>query len=168
MAHEIGHYVLSHIWKMMAIYAVLFFLGFAIIGTVFNRLVKKYGGRWGVRGVDDLAGLPLLMAAISVLFFITTPFQNRITYVNEYSADLFAINATQNPDAWAEVALLTSEYRKLRPPAWEENWLNHHPSPYKRIHMAMVWKAEHLPEEADEPAPPSQEDELPEGDDGAE
>ena len=144
MAHEIGHFVLSHIWKMMAMFAVLFFLGFAFVGSLFNRLVKRHGGRWGVRDVDDLAGLPLLLAAISVLFFITTPFQNRITYINEVSADLFAINATQNPDAWAEVALLTAEYRKLRPSAWEENWLNHHPSPYARIHMAMVWKAEQV------------------------
>ena len=42
---------------------------------------------------------------------------------------------------------MTAQYRKLQPPEWEENWLNHHPSPYKRIQMAMRWKAENLPEE---------------------
>jgi STE24 endopeptidase len=77
--------------------------------------------------------------------FLATPALYKIVYVHEVEADLFAINATQNPEAWAEVALMTAEYRKLHPPQWEENWLNHHPSPYARIYMAMRWRAENLP-----------------------
>lgn len=145
MAHEIGHYVLNHIWKMMAYFALIFLVGFALASGAFNALIKRRGRVWGVRDVEDYAGFPLLYAIAAVFFFVTTPMFNTLTRVHEIEADLFAINATQNPDAWAEVALLTSEYRKLHPPAWEEKYLNHHPSPWARIHMAMIWKAEHLP-----------------------
>lgn len=144
MAHEIGHYVLNHIWKTMTYFVLIFLAGFALASGAFNAITRRRGSTWGVRDVGDYAGFPLLYAIAAVFFFITTPMFNTLTRVHETEADLFAINATQNPEAWAEVALLSAEYRKLHPPVWEEKYLNHHPSPWARIHMAMVWKAEHL------------------------
>ena len=142
MAHEIGHYVLNHQWKLITYLFLIFVACFAGTNIGFKAIAKRHGEDWGIRGIDDYAGLPLLYAVATVFMFIATPLMFRITYVHEYEADLFAINATQNPDAWAEVALMTAEYRKLHPPSWEENWLNHHPSPYVRIFTAMRWKAE--------------------------
>jgi STE24 endopeptidase len=113
-----------------------------LANAAFNALARRRGAAWGIRGIDDYAGFPLLYAIGMVLIFLATPLFYKLTYTQEVEADLFAINATQNPDAWAEVALLTAEYRKLRPPQWEESWLNHHPSPYARVYMAMRWKAE--------------------------
>lgn len=147
MAHEIGHFVLNHVSKMLLAFLPLLVVIFLLTQKIFDAIVRRRGDKWGIRGVDDYAGFPLLMAIISLLFFLATPVLKRVVYMQEYEADLFAINATQNPEAWAEVALLTAEYRKLQPPAWEENWLNDHPSPYKRISMAMRWKLENLPEE---------------------
>jgi STE24 endopeptidase len=146
MAHEIGHHVLNHRWKSMTYYALIFLASFAAANTLFLVIARRRGESWGVRGIDDYAGFPLLFAIVSVIISLATPLFYRIIYVHEYEADLFAINATQNPDAWAEVALMTADYRKLHPPQWEENWLNHHPSPYVRIYTAMRWKAENLPE----------------------
>jgi Zn-dependent protease with chaperone function len=146
MAHEIGHYVLNHLWTTVTYIALIFFASFAATNVLFMGISRRRGESWGVRGIDDYSGLPLLFAIVTVILSLATPLFNRLTYVQEYEADLFAINATQNPDAWAEVALLTAEYRKLHPPQWEENWLNHHPSPYTRIYAAMRWKAENLPE----------------------
>jgi STE24 endopeptidase len=142
MAHEIGHYVLNHIWKTLAYFALIFLVGFALANGIFLAILRRVGAAWGIRGIDDYAGFPLLYAIGMVLIFLATPLFYKLTYVHEVEADLFAINAIDNPDAWAEVALLTAEYRKLQPPQWEENWLNHHPSPYARIYMAMRWKAE--------------------------
>jgi len=142
MAHEIGHYVLNHLWKTLAYFALIFLVGFALANGIFQAILRRRSTAWGIRGIDDYAGFPLLYAIGMVLIFLATPLFYKLTYVHETEADLFAINAVDNPDAWAEVALLTAEYRKLRPPQWEENWLNHHPSPYARIYMAMRWKAE--------------------------
>ncbi len=144
MGHEIGHYVLNHQWNMMLSIGLIFLACFAATNKIFRLMLRRRGEGWGVRGIDDYAGFPMLYAAMSVILTIATPALFRVVYIQEYEADLFAINATQNPDAWAEVALLTAEYRKLHPPAWEEAWLNHHPSPYVRIFTAMRWKAENL------------------------
>ncbi len=148
MAHEIGHYVLNHLLTGLLLISLAIGVCLGLSSLVFNIILARRGEHWGIRGIDDYAGFPLLFAIVSVFLFLATPALNRITYMQEYEADLFAINATQNPDAWAEVALLTAEYRKLKPPAWEERWLNHHPSPYARIYMAMRWKAENLNDQA--------------------
>jgi STE24 endopeptidase len=132
----------------MSYYFLIIVACFALTNLIFKAILRRRGTAWGIRGIDDYAGFPLLFAIVTVLLFLATPLLYRLTYVSEYEADLFAINATQDPDAWAEVALMTAEYRKLHPPAWEENWLNHHPSPYRRIYTAMRWKAENLPVKA--------------------
>ncbi|MFT4769984.1 MAG: STE24 endopeptidase, partial [Glaciecola sp.] len=147
MAHEIGHYVLNHQIKMMLALLPILLAIFFFTNLIFRALLQRKGEDWGVRGIDDYAGFPVLAAILTVVGLLATPVFQRVVYMQEYEADLFAINATQNPDAWAKVALLTAEYRKLEPSDFEENWFNHHPSPYMRIYMAMRWKAEHLPQD---------------------
>ena len=153
MAHEIGHYVLHHQYDRLAWYALLTMLVFSLVNMSFGVLMRFRGGSWGIRHVGDYAGLPLLYALFSLYLFLLTPLLHKITYVAEAEADLFALNATRNPDAWAEVALLTADYRKLRPPAWEEALLNHHPSPFTRIYTSMRWKEATMPSAEQPPAP---------------
>jgi STE24 endopeptidase len=98
-----------------------------------------------VRGIDDVAGLPLLAALFSIFFFVMTPLNNTAIRVNEAEADLFGLNAAREPDGFAETALLLGEYRKLRPGPVEEWIFFDHPSGYERILMAMRWKAENQP-----------------------
>jgi STE24 endopeptidase len=63
--------------------------------------------------------------------------------VQEYEADIFGINASQQPDGFATTALKLSEYRKIDPGKWEEFIFYDHPSGHTRIYSAMRWKAEH-------------------------
>ena len=63
---------------------------------------------------------------------------------NEAEADIFGLNASRQPDGFAEVALLLGEYRKLEPTPLEEWIFFDHPSGRSRILMAMKWKKEHL------------------------
>ena len=52
MGHEMGHYVLNHVYEMLAVFAVIITIGFAVISWAFARLAKRYRQRWGVEGVD--------------------------------------------------------------------------------------------------------------------
>ena len=68
MAHEMGHYVLNHGIKLI-IYQSLFILGaFAIARAIFERAVRRWGKRWGVHGIADPAGFPLLILIFSTYF----------------------------------------------------------------------------------------------------
>jgi STE24 endopeptidase len=104
---------------------------------------RRHGRRWGVRGVADPAGMPVFAILISCYLFVLTPVTNSITRVQEAEADIFGLNASRQPDGFAEIALKLSEYRKLDPSPLEEFLLYDHPSGRARIFAAMRWKAEH-------------------------
>src|SRR5206468_1184225 len=112
---------------------------------LFDAAVKRWGSKWGVRGIADPAGLPLLALIFSTLFFVATPFINTVTRITEREADAFGINAAREPDGMAEVALKLGAYRKLDPTPLEEIIFFDHPSGRARIRMAMYWKAANLP-----------------------
>ncbi len=144
LGHEMGHYVLNHEYKGLVFAGVIFVIGFAFVGWAFERIASRNSARWGIRGVADVAGLPLLFALFSVYMFALTPVQNTIIRAMEAEADAFGLNAAREPDGFAQAALHLSEYRKMRPGPVEEFVFFDHPSGWNRIHRAMIWKAENL------------------------
>mgnify|MGYP003626454981 FL=1 len=144
MAHEMGHYVLNHIWEMFAKFTLLLAIGFAITNGLFGWANRVMGRNWGVSGIGDIAGLPLLLACLSVFFFVATPVFNTIIRTNEAAADLFGLNAAREPDGSATVDLRLASYRKIEPGALEEWFMFDHPSGRARVFMAMQWKAGQL------------------------
>jgi STE24 endopeptidase len=144
MAHEMGHYVLNHIYESIVFFAVVLVGGFGFLWWSFGWVRARFGARWGVEGIADVAGLPLLVALLSAFFFVLTPVLNTYIRVNEAEADIYGLQAAREPDGFAEVALKLGEYRKMAPGPVEEWVFFDHPSGRSRIHMAMVWKAEAL------------------------
>lgn len=144
MAHEMGHYVLNHGAKLLTYLGIFVLVGFALTRSLFDATVKQCGEKWGVRGMADPAGLPLLALIFSTLLFLATPFLNTVVRVTEREADAFGINTAREPDGMAEVALKLGAYRKLNPTPLEEFIFYDHPSGRARIRMAMDWKAANL------------------------
>jgi len=144
MGHEMGHYVLNHVYKGIVGIGVLIVIGFAFVRWAFDRTVARRGAVWGIEGIGDVAGLPLLAFLISAYFFVITPITNTMTRTMEIEADMFGLNAARQPDGHAETALKLGEYRKMSPTPLEEFIFFDHPSGRNRIQMAMRWKAENL------------------------
>jgi STE24 endopeptidase len=144
MAHELGHYVLNHVYELLIEFGIVLIVGFAFLKWASDRALARWGERWQIRGPADVASLPLFVALFAIYLFAATPFTNTIIRTNEAEADIFSLNAAREPDAFAEVALKVREYRKLEPGPLEEWVFYDHPSGKSRIHMAMQWKAEHL------------------------
>jgi len=145
MAHEMGHYVLNHGAKLLTYLGIFIFIGFAFTRVLFEATVRRWGDKWGVRGIADPAGLPLLALIFSTLLFLATPLLNTVVRVTEREADAFGINTAREPDGMAKVALKLGAYRKLDPRPLEEFIFYDHPSGRARIRMAMDWKAANLP-----------------------
>jgi STE24 endopeptidase len=145
MAHEMGHYVLNHGAKIAMSLAIFIFLGFALAAVTFNRVIRKRGPSWGVTGIADPAGFPLLMLIFATYGFLLTPIVNTMSRTIEREADIFGLNAAREPDASAMVALKLGKYRKMEPTPLEEFIFFDHPSGRSRIRMAMDWKAARLP-----------------------
>jgi STE24 endopeptidase len=145
MGHEMGHYVLNHIYKGLLELGILTVIGFALVAWLFERLRARYEATWKVRGLGDIAGLPIFAFLFTAYFFVITPITNTMVRTQEYEADLFGLNTARQPDGFAQITLKLSEYRKLEPGLWEERIFFDHPSGRTRIYTAMRWKAENLP-----------------------
>lgn len=153
MGHEMGHYALNHLWEMFTVFAVLLAIGFAFTDALFRVLNERFGARWGITGISDIAGLPLLAACLSVFFFLMTPVANTVIRTNEAEADLFGLNAARAPDGFATAALRLAAYRKIDPGALEEFVFFDHPSGRARVAMSMQWKAGQLALGAEDQTP---------------
>jgi STE24 endopeptidase len=169
MAHEMGHYILNHSFKLVIYFSLFFLIGFIALRAFFDGAVRRWGASWGIRvapvldssipadpanaplethgayGIADPAGLPLLSLIFGAVFFLLTPVINTAVRVTEREADAFSINTAREPDGMAKVALKLGEYRKLDPSPMEEFIFFDHPSGRARIRMAMDWKTAHLP-----------------------
>lgn len=99
--HEMGHYVLNHIWKGLAFGAVglfiLFYLGYRTIGS----LLARNGERWQIRSLDDWASLPALLLLISIFSFIGSPIDSAFSRYVEHQADQYGLEVTHGltPDS---------------------------------------------------------------------
>jgi STE24 endopeptidase len=143
MGHEMGHYVLNHAYKGLVMIGVVIVIGFAFLHGGTNYALARWGTQWEIRGITDVAVLPLALMVFSLYFFCMTPVTNTITRTMEYEADMYGLNAARQPDGEANVDLMLGEYRKLDPGRLEEFIFFDHPSGRTRITAAMRWKAEH-------------------------
>jgi STE24 endopeptidase len=142
MGHEMGHYVLNHLYKLVTFFAIEAVVFFAVLRRGLAWSLARWGEQWQIRDMGDPAVVPLAVLILSVLSFVFTPINNTIVRTQEYEADIFGLNSARQPDGVAEAALLLGEYRKLDPSPLEESLLFDHPSGRTRIYSAMRWKAE--------------------------
>jgi STE24 endopeptidase len=144
MAHEMGHYVLHHIYRNLEFDLILSVIGFAYLRWSLDWCLSRWGTKWDIRSVGDPAVLPLVMLLASIFFFVLTPVLNMQVRTAEHEADMYGLNASRQPDGFAQAAIHLGEYRKMKPGPVEEWIFFDHPSRYNRILDAMRWKAENL------------------------
>ena len=141
--HEMGHYVLGHVWKGMIFFAaalfVFLYLGYRFLSVLLNRR----GAGWSIRGPDDWASLPALMLLISVFTFLAAPAMNSYVRHYEHEADIYGLEVTHGltPDS-SEVAaqsfqiLGEVDLADPNPSKLIEIWLYSHPPVSERVAFA--------------------------------
>ena len=144
VGHEMGHYVLHHIQKDLLFFLVVIVVFFALLRWTLDWSLQRWGEKWQIRGIGDTAVLPLALLIVSIFVFVLTPFFNTHIRTNEHEADMYGLNASRQPDGFAQAAIHLGEYRKMSPGPFEEWFFYDHPSGHNRIHDAMRWKAENL------------------------
>jgi STE24 endopeptidase len=144
MGHEMGHYVLHHIYKDVLFLFVVTVAFFALLRWGLRYSLARWGTKWGVQEITDPAVIPLVFLIATIFFFALTPVSNTQTRTEEAEADMFGLNASRQPDGFAQAAIHLGEYRKMSPGSVEEWIFFDHPSGRNRIYRAMRWKAENL------------------------
>jgi STE24 endopeptidase len=144
MGHEMGHYVMNHIYKGIMFLSIVTVLAFVYLRWSLDWALQVWGEKWQIRGVGDTAVLPLVVLLVAIFGFVITPFMNTSTRTQEYEADMYGLNTSRQPDGFAQAAIHLGEYRKMNPGPIEEWIFFDHPSGRNRIYAAMRWKAENL------------------------
>ncbi|NCG08061.1 MAG: M48 family metalloprotease [Verrucomicrobia bacterium] len=128
LAHEIGHYKLGHIPKMIVLSAVSTFIMFATLGWLTHADWFLSAFYFDPVTVQRLVPVFLLVSLLGGLIgFWFGPLSSRLSRKHEYEADAFARRAMEGPDA------LVAALRKLH----KENLSNLTPHPlYSAFHYS--------------------------------
>ena len=142
--HEMGHYVLHHIYLGLAFGALLLFAGLWLTQRIAQAALARYGAAWQIRSIGDWSSLPLLMLLASVLSFLGEPLGNAFSRWEEHAADVYGLSVTRpiTKDAGQVAAqafqvLGEKSYSYPNPSPLLVFWSYSHPPISQRIQFAL-------------------------------
>ncbi|NLH73455.1 MAG: M48 family metallopeptidase [Verrucomicrobia bacterium] len=135
MAHEMGHYVLGHIWKILTALCLLTPLTLYLLNRSARWIISMFKLQLGFQTLQDVASLPLFLLLLNLFSLLLVPFINAFSRHLEKQADTFALELTQNNHAAASafVALGKDNLVHPRPGAIYKIWRASHPTLAERI-----------------------------------
>jgi STE24 endopeptidase len=140
VGHEMGHYILNHIWKGIAFLSIMIFLFSYVLQLILRKITAIYKNKLGFREVSDVASLPLVLMIFAVLFFLFSPLLNWFSRYQEAQADWYGLESTGYWRAEIEVDRKLGEYREMDPHPINEILFFDHPSGKNRIKMALKYR----------------------------
>ena len=144
--HEMGHYVLNHIYRTLVFLSVLLLVEFYLGYLGVQWLLARFGERWRVRSQNDWGALAVLLLVLSVLSFLSEPIINGYSRAQEHAADVYGqeavhgivnnpqITASQSFQLLGEVSLADPN-----PSPFVEFWTFSHPSVTHRVDFAATY-----------------------------
>jgi STE24 endopeptidase len=109
--HEIGHYVLGHVWRFVYLFSGMAIVGFFLTNLIYDRVASMFGSK---AQIGDPEGLPIIMFTMSLLFLFAQPL-NGVIRMGESEADDYSLRTVNLPDALAGALIKTAENRYPRP-----------------------------------------------------
>ncbi len=142
MGHEMGHYVLQHIWKGLLLTSAGAFVAFWLVAWLVRAALRVFGKRWGVHEAADLAAMPLLFAMLSFVGWLGAPLSNAVSRTVEHESDMYALELTHDNDAGARsfLELARGNRSDPEPAAWVMIMLYTHPPLGERIRFALDYR----------------------------
>jgi STE24 endopeptidase len=146
VGHELGHYVLGHIWKGFLFAAVLLLIGFYLLFRTLHWALDRWSGEWRIYGPEDWAAFAVLLMLVEIGMFLAAPVANGFSRMQEHAADVYALEVTHGiiPDS-SEVAaqafqvLGEVDLADPNPPEFITFWLYSHPPLGDRLIFAHTY-----------------------------
>jgi STE24 endopeptidase len=105
IGHELGHYILGHVWKGFVLGAVGLLAALYLIFRGLHSVLGRWGKDWKLYGAEDWATLAAFLLLFQILMFLAAPVVNSISRMEEHAADVYGLEVIHGivPDS-AEVA----------------------------------------------------------------
>ncbi|HXC87853.1 MAG TPA: M48 family metallopeptidase [Candidatus Cybelea sp.] len=143
VGHELGHYVLGHIWKGFLFAAALMLFGFYMLFRTLHWTLGRWSGIWRIYGPTDWASFAVLLLLLEMGMFLAAPVGNGFSRIEEHAADVYGLEVTHGmiPDS-SEVAaesfqvLGEADLADPNPSEFITFWLYSHPPLAERLVFA--------------------------------
>jgi STE24 endopeptidase len=138
LAHELSHHVHHDLWRAMAFQTGLLFVAFFAA----HLALLSLNDTLALRGINDPAGLPLLLLVGGACSFLLMPVANALSRSHERRADRYALDTTRLPDAFiSAMKRLSQQNLAEEHPSRLVQWLFYsHPPIRDRIDAARGWE----------------------------
>lgn len=132
LAHEMGHYKMKHIQRMLVVQMIFLLVGLYALSWLidFEPLYSAFG-----LAPSHHAALVLFSLLSGSFTFFLGPLMNALSRKHEYEADRFATRTLRNgkPMEEALINLTVKNLSNLTPHPWYSAYHYSHPSPVERI-----------------------------------
>lgn len=143
VGHELGHYVLGHMWRGFLLGAAGLFIALYLKFRGLHWMLDRWAKDWNIYGQEDWACVVVLLLLLQVLLFFSSPVINGISRVEEHAADVYGLEVIHGlvPDseevaAHAFQVLGELDLADPNPPAFITFWLYSHPPVSERLVFA--------------------------------
>ena len=142
MGHEMGHFVLGHVSRTLLLGALGVLVLTLTLRLAATFVLARMGPRLGVRGLSDVASLPLLLVLGNLLVLAFSPVGLAYSRYQEQEADRFALELTHGnrAGALAFVAMQGANLSNPRPGPLSVLWRSTHPSLAQRIEFCNTYR----------------------------
>ncbi|XQY92723.1 M48 family metallopeptidase [Metabacillus sp. HB246100] len=149
MAHEMGHYVMKHIYVGIAGYLLLSLFGLLFIHLLMEKLIQRFGPLLKINSMKELTMFPLFLLLLGVLTFASSPLTNTVSRYQEKSADMYAIEMTNDYEAAIHSfqELAKTGLSQVNPPSLVKIFRYSHPTMLERIHYLEEYGEQQFDEE---------------------
>ncbi len=145
MGHEMGHYVMNHIWQGLALAVVVIMFSLWLTNRLIHRFIRRFQSKLGFSQLSDIASLPLALLFLSVISFVSQPISNSFSRYIEHQADIYGMEITGVPGEAAATAFDKLSAFNLSDPEPHpiiEFWFYDHPSLAKRMQFVRQYRQE--------------------------
>jgi STE24 endopeptidase len=143
VGHELGHYVLGHVWQGFLLGAGGLLLALYFLFRGLHWAMDRWAREWKLYGQEDWASLVVLLLLLQVLLFVSSPLISGYSRMQEHAADVYGLEVIHGlvPDseevaAHAFQVLGELDLSDPNPPPFITFWLYSHPPLADRLVFA--------------------------------
>ena len=91
IGHEVGHYMLGHVWKGFLFGAAGLLAALYLIFRGLHWALDRWGKDWKILGAEDWASFAAFLLLFQIVMFVASPAVNGITRMDEHAADVYGL-----------------------------------------------------------------------------
>jgi STE24 endopeptidase len=146
VGHELGHYVLGHVWQGFLLGAAGLLLALYLLFRGLHWAMDRWARDWKLYGQEDWASLAVLLLLLQGLLFVSSPVLSGYSRMQEHAADVYGLEVlhglvphSEEVAAHAFQVLGEIDLSDPNPPPFITFWLYSHPPLADRLVFAHTY-----------------------------